>query len=214
MTTAQKIKVALIDLGLNLAVIIILVVLIRSFVIAPFQVSGPSMCDTLNMINGECVENGTTVGEFMIINKISYIFSDPTRGDIVIFKPKDGEHYYIKRIVGIPGDKVEIKKDKFVYVTPLGGEEVKIDETYLNADNFGHTYPAHENKRIFNVPTDRYFVMGDNRSHSSDSRHCFQFSPTGCIYDKDRAFITKSDISGKALLTLWPFQNIKLIKNF
>lgn len=176
------------------------------------------MCDTLNVINGGCVPHGDTVGEFMLINKFSYIFGSPDRGDIIIFKPDHAEDHYIKRIIAIPGDKVEIKKDKFVYVTPgsgdRAGEEIKINETYLNEINYGNTRVARENQRVFNVPEGGYFVMGDNRAHSSDSRHCFQYSTSGCSQHPEYAFITKDEMDGKGLATIWPLNNMKFIKGF
>ncbi len=196
---------------LNIIIIALLVVGIRTFVVAPFQVSGPSMCDTLNVINGECVPTGHTVGEFMLINKFSYIIGDPQRGDVIVFKPSHSSQFYIKRIIGVPGDKVEIKPDNFVYLTPAGGEEIKLSEPYLNEENYGNTRTARENMRVFNVPEEKYFVMGDNRMHSSDSRHCF--SPLGkCQGDPNDTFLSPDEISGKAFITLWPLKNIKLVK--
>ena len=170
------------------------------------------MCDTLNNINGECVANGHTIGEFILINKFIYLFTDPKRGDVIVFKPKNKDDHYIKRIIGIGGDTIEIKKDRFVYLTPEDKEEVQLDETYLNEINYGNTRVPRENNRIFNVPEGMYFVMGDNRAHSSDSRHCFELSSSACLHNPENAYITKDEISGKAMVTLWPFRNIKLIK--
>jgi len=208
----QQIKEGLYELFINLIIICILVVGIRSFIVSPFQVSGPSMCDTLNTINGKCVETGESIGEFMLINKFKYFFSDPERGDIVVFRPPNDERHYIKRIIGVPGDTVEIKKDNFVYLYPQGKEEIKLEETYLNAINYGNTQVDREEYRKFEIPEGGYFVMGDNRAHSSDSRHCFSMG--GCWKREDNAFITKDKISGKAFVTLWPPANIKLIKGF
>lgn len=201
------------DLILNIIIIGLLVVFIRSFIVSPFQVSGPSMCDTLNFIDGECVPTGDTIGEFMLINKFSYLIGEPKRGDIIVFKPGSSEQFYIKRIIGIPGDTIRIKNDDFVYVTPKNGEEIKLDETYLNDINYGNTRAAKENLRTFHVPEGEYFAMGDNRAHSSDSRHCFQ-SYGECQPDDPGAFISPDIINGKAFVTLWPPSNIKLIRHF
>lgn len=212
-STKEKIIEGILDLVLNIIIIAVLVVIIRTYVVSPFQVSGPSMCDTLNSIDGACVPTGDTVGEFMLINKFSYIIGEPQRGDIIVFKPENSEQFYIKRIVGVPGDTVEIKNDNFVYLTPEGGTQTKLDESYLNSSNYGNTRVPRENTRVFNVPEGKYFVMGDNRSHSSDSRHCFN-SYAGCQSGTENAFITPDVISGKAFVTLWPPSNIKLIKRF
>ena len=210
--TKEKIREGILDLIINVFIIALLVVVIRSFIVAPFQVSGPSMCDTLNVVNGECVTTGNTIGEFMLINKFSYLIGDPKRGDIVVFKPPTDERFYIKRIIGLPGDTIEIKTDNFVYLTPEGEDEIKLEETYLNEDNYGNTKAGREKDRVFHVPEGGYFLMGDNRAHSSDSRHCF--SSFGCSGKGAEPFITKKMISGKAFLTLWPLQNIKFIKKF
>ena len=211
--TKEKIIQGVLDLILNVIIIALLVVVIRSYLISPFQVSGPSMCNTLNFIDGACVPTGDTVGEFMLINKFSYLIGSPERGDIIVFKPEGSEQFYIKRIIGIPGDTVEIKSDNFVYLKPKGGKEVKLNETYLNPQNYGNTRVPRENARIFQVPENKYFVMGDNRAHSSDSRHCFN-NYTGCQQGSENTFITPDVISGKAFITLWPPANIKLIRKF
>lgn len=201
-------KKQILELLIDTITIFVLVFLIRSYVVSPFRVSGPSMCDTLNQIDGKCVENGTDVGEFMIIEKLSYLFKEPERGDIVVFKPDNVGVHYIKRIIAIGGDKLQIKDDGFVYVTPKGGKETLLDETYLNEENYGKTMYAHTALRIFEIPEGSYFVMGDNRSHSSDSRHCFK----GCDDVKNPdSFIKRENIKGKALITLWPFANYKII---
>ncbi|MDP4008108.1 MAG: signal peptidase I [Candidatus Peregrinibacteria bacterium] len=211
--TENKTLQAVFDLILNIVIIGLLVVLIRSFIVSPFQVSGPSMCDTLNFIDGACVPTGGTIGEFMLINKFSYLIGSPKRGDIIVFKPDSSEQFYIKRIIGIPGDTIKIKNNNFVYITPKDGEEMKLNETYLNSTNYGNTKVARENLRTFHVPEGKYFAMGDNRAHSSDSRRCFQ-SFGECQPDDPSAFISPDVISGKAFITLWPPSNMKLIRHF
>ncbi len=207
----EKIKSQVLDFALDLLIIVILVFLIRSFLVAPFRVSGPSMCDTLNVIDGECVPNGNTVGEFILLNKLTYLFGEPQRGDVVVFVPPGGELHYIKRIIGIGGDLIEVNSDGYIYITTSDDKRHRLKEPYLNAVNFGNTLPANELSRKFEVPDGKFFVMGDNRAHSSDSRHCFT-SPTGCEKNDPRAFIGESDIDGKALVTLWPFGNMKYIR--
>ena len=101
--------------------------------------------------------------EYLIIDEISYRFEEPIRGDVVVFKyPKDNSQYYIKRIVGLPGEEVEIKDGKIYVINTQYPEGVEIDETYLDIETPGDI------KVI--VPEDSYFVLGDNRTASSDSR--------------------------------------------
>lgn len=191
------------DILLNAAVIVGLVIAIRYFLISPFQVSGSSMCNTLNYIEEECISAHKRGGEYIIIDK-TYRFKDVQRGDVVVFKPpNDGEDYYVKRIVGLPNEKIVIK-DGYVWIYnadyPSGWQ---LDETYLNEQNVGNTIPELE----FDIPPDRYFVMGDNRNGSFDSRHWKDEE------DEPTPFITRSDIDGKVWLVLWPFGNMRIMEH-
>jgi signal peptidase I len=153
---------------------LVLFVIIYLFLFQPHQVKGSSMQPNF--------ENG----EYLLTNKITYRFNQPQRGDIVIFKaPPKQEYDYIKRIIGLPGDQVSLQKGKLFINGSL------LDETsYLPQDTFtseGHFLP--EGKEI-TVPEKQYFVVGDNRLHSSDSR--------------DWGYIMTGDIVGKAWLRYWP----------
>jgi signal peptidase I len=128
-------------------------------------------------IEGDSMEPNLHNGEYVLIDKISYLLHPPERGDVVVFTPPNNERDYIKRVIGLPGDTVEVKGGQ-VYVN---GDV--LDEPYLK--NLIHTdTPA----RV--VEAGRYFVMGDNRNNSSDSR----------------AFgtITPQSIVGRAWLVYWP----------
>lgn len=200
----KKALLWLLDLAANLAIIIILVMVIQKWIIAPFDVSGSSMCDTLNLIKGECVRGE---GEKIIINEALYVFGEPKRGDIVVFKsPSKEEKYFIKRIIGLPGDKVEIKNGGvFVNGTEL-------DEKYLNSSNKGKTETFFSNFSTFEVPAEKYFLLGDNRQASTDSRSCFQSSISlDCKEHPENAFIERENIRGKAWFVWWPLPNIRLI---
>ncbi|HSD82885.1 MAG TPA: signal peptidase I, partial [Anaerolineae bacterium] len=108
-------------------------------------------------IEGDSMEPNLHNGEYVLIDKISYLLHPPERGDVVVFVPPNGERDYIKRIIGLPGDTVEIKGGR-VYVN-----DIVLDEPYLK--NLTNTdMPASS------VKEGRYFVMGDNRNNSSDSR--------------------------------------------
>ena len=210
----KKIFLWILDGVINLATILILVVVIQKWIIAPFDVHGSSMCDTLNKINERC---STTVGEKIIINEALYLFNDPERGDIVVFKTEDSEDkFYIKRVIGLPGETIKITEGE-VYLTKTDGEEIMLDETYLNSDNKGNTKVNYTNISEFNVPAEHYFLLGDNRGASTDSRTCFSSqgsSLSECKKNQEKAFVHKDYIRGKAAVVWWPLQNIRLIKDY
>ena len=152
------------DVVFNIVVIVAIVAGIRTFLVSPFQVEGSSMVDTL--------ENN----EYIVINKLVYFLGPPKRGDIVVFRPpNDPSKYYVKRVIGLPGDTVIIK-DGYVFLKVAGAtKEVKLDEPYLDSQNQGKTFrhpPASGDgsEQDFPVPADHYFMMGDNRQGSLDSR--------------------------------------------
>lgn len=202
----KKVLLWLLDLGVNIVIIIGLVLIIQKWIVAPFDVSGSSMCDTLNFLDDQC-HNG--YGEKIIINEAVYVFGEPERGDIVVFKsPAEEDKYFIKRIIGIPGDKVEIKNGE-VYVN-----DVQLNEDYLNTDNKGQTQIFLSNFSIFTVPEDHYFLMGDNRKSSTDSRSCFQSTLSlNCKETPEKTFVSREDIRGKAWLVWWPLPSIRLLES-
>ncbi len=294
------------DILYNAVVIIVLVVLIRTFLISPFRVIGSSMADTLHN------------NEFILIDKLSYHLGEPNRGDPIVFLPpitnkysykfdetvitddqglgmldisdlkankkvfycqnelvrrlwfcqdrvrendliyfqssgqKDngssadlswnhstkklvsndevdqeaiaiqgrpnesysiriynstGPEYFVKRIIGIPGDIIRIENGR-TYLKALEGDEfVELDENYLNEENKFHTYfkktPGEDE---FKIPEGYYFALGDNRNHSNDSRHWF--SP---IDENYTPYISEENISGRVLIVLWPPEDLRLI---
>lgn len=171
---------AVFDFLQGIVVVLAIMVMIYLFVMSPQEINGASMEPTFHN------------GEYILTNKIVYKIQDPQRGDIVIFKsPKNKEIDYIKRIIGLPGDTVGLRNNT-LYVN---GQPVK--EPYLTPGItiFGGSYLA-EGEEII-VPVGLYFVAGDNRSHSSDSR---EFGP-----------IPKEDIIGQAILRYWPFSEFGMV---
>lgn len=152
----------LLDVLLNVVVIVGIVTGIRTFLVSPFQVEGSSMSSTL--------ENR----EYIIINKLAYVLGDPERGDIVVFRPPNDESkYYVKRVIGVPGDKLVLQNGN-VFIQPSGeGSLTQLDEPYLDERNAGRTFPhpgSSEREATYTVPEGGYFLMGDNRQGSLDSR--------------------------------------------
>jgi signal peptidase I len=203
--STKKIGLWFLDLIINIAIIFSLVLVIQTWIIAPFDVSGASMCDTLNFVDDQCQGS---YGEKIIINEAGYLIGDPERGDVVVFSsPADEDKYYIKRVIGLPGDNVEIKAGE-VYVN-----EIKLKEDYLNESNNGKTQ-SHFNFNVFDVPEGSYLLFGDNRKASTDSRTCFQGSISAdCKKNPELAYVKRDLIRGKAWVVWWPVQNIRLMKD-
>lgn len=204
----------ILDVGLDVIIVVIMVLFIRTFVFSPFRVHGPSMCNTFNYYSGECL---TGDGEFLITSKLptwsifGFSFAHIERGDVVVFDaPYTDEEYYIKRVIGLPGETVKIA-DGFVYIKNAYGEYQMLNETYLNEENWGHTTPHRTESQEFNVPEGKYFVLGDNRTKSSDSRRCFQ--SLGCTGDSS-PFLDANAIAGEAKLVAFPLSHFRWISNF
>lgn len=209
---SKKILLWLLDLGINIAIIFILVIVIQKWIIAPFDVSGASMCDTLNNISGKCTNS---YGEKIIINEALYLLNNPERGDIVVFKVNEEnseEKYFIKRVIGLPGDTVEIKGG-FVYLTPKDTKDkIKLNEDYLNVNNNGNTKAYFSGFNVFKVPEDHYFVLGDNRQASTDSRSCFKSNISiTCKDHPEEAYVDRKAIRGKAWVVWWPLRDIRIL---
>ncbi len=158
-----------------------IIIPIRYFLIQPFFVQGASM--EPNFFNGD----------YLIVNEISYRFEEPQRGDVVIFKyPLDPSQFFIKRIIGLPGETIRIEDGRVFIVNLKTKEKTILDESeYLNdaytAGNFEITLKDGE-----------YFVLGDNRGSSSDSR---KWGP-----------LPRKFIIGRAWIRAWPFTRIEIFK--
>lgn len=126
------------------------------------------------------MENTIMPHDRLIASRIHYFVSNPERGDIVVFRyPDNEETLYVKRVIGLPGETVEIK-DGSVYI-----DEELLEESYLKEETSGGFGP-------YNVPEGSYFMMGDNRNNSTDSR-----------YWKNK-YVAKEKILGKALFKYFP----------
>lgn len=166
---------------LYILIIIGLTYLIITFVGQRTRVSGSSMETTLHN------------GDNLIVDKLSYRFRDPKRYDIIVFPYKYEENtYYIKRIIGMPGETLQIK-DGYVY----------IDGEKLTSDIYGNELieDPQTAEDLVTLGEDEYFVMGDNRNHSMDSR------------DPSVGVLKKSDLMGRAWVRIYPFNNVGVIRH-
>ncbi len=183
MSILQKIWAFLIDTiqSVLLAASVFLVIYI--FIVRPFQVNGASMFPNFKD------------RQYVLTNLIVLRFDPPKKGDVIVFKaPPDPEKDFIKRVIGVQGDTVMLR-DGDVY---LNG--AKFDEAaYLDPSvkTYGGTFLKDGDS--ITVPTDEFFVMGDNRPYSSDSR--------------EWGFVKKDEVIGKSFFRYWPPSDMGLIKN-
>lgn len=135
------------------------------------------------VVQGPSMQPNFHDGQFLIISRINYLIGDPERGDVIVFHyPGDTEQDYIKRVIGVPGDTVEIR-DTLVYVN---GEQ--LNEPYINEP----CDPGHCPDGQWELGDEQYFVMGDNRNRSSDSRSI------------SVGLVSRDYIVGEVLIRYWP----------
>lgn len=170
-----------------LVIAIILAGVIRQFFFAPIVVDGFSMMPTLKDTDR------------MVVNKISYAIGEPNHFDIIVFQAPEGKAY-IKRVIGLPGDKVEYKEDT-LYINDKAYAEPYLDEYKAQLIDGGPLTEPFTLMDIIDqetVPEDHLFVMGDNRRFSKDSRHIGVIS-----YDK---------VLGKTNIIYWPIKDIRKVE--
>ncbi|MDI6632643.1 MAG: signal peptidase I [Bacillota bacterium] len=163
------------DILESLVIAVILAVLIRTFIFQPFYIPSGSMVPTLYE------------GDRIIVSKLSYRFHPPQRGDIVVFRfPLDQKKTYVKRLIGLSGETVQLKDGRLY----INGREVP--EPYLPPNTYFADFGP------VKVPEGSYFMLGDNRMNSEDSR----------IW----GFLDRRLIVGKAVLLYWPPNRAKIIR--
>jgi len=167
------------DIIETIVIALAIFVIVYLFLFQPHQVNGNSMFPNFHD------------GDYLLTDKISYHLSDPKRDDVVIFTaPRNEDYDYIKRIIALPGETIKLEEEKILI------NNNPLEQPYLNEEiTFGGNFLKIGEETI--VPEDNYFVLGDNRSHSSDSR--------------DWGFVPKDNIIGKAWLRYWPLSDIGLI---
>jgi signal peptidase I len=160
---------------------LIIVIPIRLFIAQPFVVSGESMFSTFHD------------GEYLIVDELSYHLNTPHRGDVIIFRyPLDKKRFFIKRIIGLPNEEILINNGEIIIMNKENPDGFKLDEPYIN-EKFDTT-------DSFKTGNDEYFVLGDNRNRSSDSR------VWGLLPGKL--------IIGRAYLRLLPFNEISYLPGY
>lgn len=118
-----------------------------------------------------------------------------------------GPEYYVKRVIGIPGDKVKIDNGRVYIKRPMDEDYAELNEPYLNQENMDRTYVSQlQQQNVYEVPEGEYFVMGDNRNHSNDSRSWLE-----PVTQQPYAYVPLANISGKVLIVLWPFGDLHFI---
>ena len=170
-STAEEIK----DWVVSIVIAVALAMFIRTFIVELYVVDGPSMRPTLES------------EERLVVNKFIYRFRPPEKGEVLVFQyPRDPSRDFIKRVIAVPGDTIEIKDGKVFLNQQLLNEDYILEKTRSE-------YPKST------VPEGRIFVMGDNRNNSEDSRFA------------DVGFVPYDLIKGKALLVFWPISQYKTL---
>lgn len=163
----------------TVAVAAIAVLLLKEFVIINAFIPSGSM------------ENTIQPKDRIIGNRLAYVFNEPERGDIVIFKyPDDENQLFVKRIIGLPGESVTIEDAK-IYI---GEEMVLLEESYLKEEWVTDNGPY-----TFEVPEGSYLVLGDNRNNSKDARYW------------ENTYVEADKILGEAVFRYWPFDSIGML---
>lgn len=196
----KETKAEIIDTIKTVVICVLLAFAVNRFILVNASIPSGSM------------ENTMKAGDRLFASRLSYTFGEPERGDIAIFiypvdKAQGENRLFIKRVIGMPGETVEIREAK-VYIN---GSETPLDEPYLKEEwvrvNDGMT---------FVVPEGHYFMMGDNRNNSSDSRYWASIALSDGIASTIEeaipySFVPEDDVLGKAGLRYWPLNKIGFV---
>ncbi len=171
------------DLAKVIVVAVIAMLVFRFFIAEPFIVSGSSMDPTYH-------DN-----QYLVVNKLGYRLTEPQRGDVIVFRfPQNTKEYFIKRIIGLPNEKVRIDNGQVFIFNEQHPEGKVLDEPYLSKNNatFGDS-------KLVSLGSTEYYVLGDNRAQSSDSR----------VW----GILPEEDIVGKVLVRVFPPKNFGFISD-
>ncbi len=211
----------------DVAIYLIIILIIGFFVVIPFRISGNSMENSFHnkeyiIIDKFSYLNFSTHFEnwkssqtnFIqnlfgnILSKIPLHIGDPERGDVVVVQPhiNNDSVYYLKRVIALPWETIRFYDGKVFIKNSQTVDFIELNEEYLSFENKNETYlPLWVQDTEFTLPDGQYWVMGDNRRHSLDSRGCFDL----CENEGSTHFIARKDIVWKILLSLWYFEIFK-----
>ncbi len=171
----------------TVVVVLVVALIIRYFLVQPFIVDGSSMEPTFHN------------HEYLIVEKVNYTVHTPARGDIIVFKyPLNPSLNYVKRVIGVPGDRVTIGDGKVTVYNNSYPNGLQLREPYLQEDQITKVN-GEEKDRTWVVDDNRYFVMGDNRDHSDDSRSW--------------GLVPKENIVGRAWMTIYPVYDFGTVEH-
>lgn len=177
----RRIAAFFLDLIETIVIALSVFVIIYLFLFQPHQVRGSSMYP--NFYDGE----------YLLTDKVSYRMHNPKRGDVIVFRaPRNEEYDYIKRIVGMPGERIRIEGNKIYINNNL------LEEPYIPVDYYTYAGTFLKEGQNMIIPEQNYFVFGDNRVHSSDSR--------------EWGFVPQENIVGKTWFRYWPPKRMGLIE--
>lgn len=166
----------ILEIAQIVAIALVIVVPIRYFVFQPFIVRGASM------------EPNFHNGDYLIVDELTYRFRSPARGEVIVFDyPQDPSQRFIKRIIGLPQETIALEGNQIVVTDKQGNQLILDENTYL-------TDSLWLGKKTVTLAKEEYFVMGDNRSHSFDSR---RWGP-----------VKEREIIGRAVLRAWPLDGL------
>ncbi|RYL94447.1 signal peptidase I [Sporolactobacillus sp. Y61] len=171
-----------------IGIAILVVIIVRSFILGNYIVDGPSMMPTLYS------------GDRLIVNKINYKLSQPDRFDVVIFHATKKDDY-VKRIIGLPGDTIKYANDQlYINNKPVNEPFLKTSKKELLSSQLTWDYTLEGLTGVAKVPSGKYWVMGDNRQNSVDSR----------IF----GFVDQDQVVGKVDLRYWPMNRFGIIHSY
>lgn len=181
----------------DMLIVIAIVLVIRAFLVMPFQISWPSMLDSFYD------------REFILVDRLTHRdipligeLQEMQRWDVIVFDPHlwGKRKYFIKRIIGLPGERVKITGGKVYIQEKWASEFTQLQESYLSEKNRLNTFVRGEHETIiYEIPENHYFVLGDNRLQSTDSRTCFQSCAVGT------EFMNKKQIVGRVFFDMGYF---------
>ncbi len=166
-------------------IVLLFALIIRTFLIQPFVVDGSSMEPTFHN------------HEYLMVEKVNFAFHAPQRGDIIVFKyPLNPALNYVKRVIGLPGDRVVVSGGKVTVYNNAQPNGISLDEPYL-ASGVQTRVAGENSEHTWIVEPSSFFVLGDNREHSDDSRSW--------------GLVPQANIVGKVWVTVYPFENFGLV---